>query len=289
MWIHIPRSLLSACVPVEEESTLPSTLSLEAATAASVTVNAKVIPPQYWQRAWKKDSYLKRLSGMTQQLFQANSIVEKWLSSMPATVVNPSLRRGSDLEIKTPGTSGHTSCATSASSNQSGASLRMSADTSPSALNRSGETFADLVTRLKLDYSVRRKSVRRTSENGSTSWPTPSKSDPEGSRTLPPGTTPTGMRPDGKKAQVGLNNAVKMWPTPRHEGFDAGGHRGKNDLLHSAVKGITLDEASRLVEQGAALLNPAFVENLMGLPYGWTDISGPPDLARFSSPTKPQE
>jgi hypothetical protein len=45
-------------------------------------------------------------------------------------------------------------------------------------------------------------------------WPTPSKSDGEGSRTLPPGTTPTGRRPNGKKAQVGLNNAVKMWATP---------------------------------------------------------------------------
>ena len=27
-----------------------------------------------------------------------------------------------------------------------------------------------------------------------------------------------------------------MWPTPRHEGFDAGAHRGNPDSLHSAVK-----------------------------------------------------
>ncbi len=32
-----------------------------------------------------------------------------------------------------------------------------------------------------------------------------------------------------------LTRAV-MWPTPRHEGFDAGAHRGKPDSLHSAVK-----------------------------------------------------
>jgi hypothetical protein len=67
-------------------------------------------------------------------------------------------------------------------------------------------------------------------------WPTPSESDTQGSRTLPEGTTATGQRPDGKKAQVGLPNAVMMWATPRVEGFDAGKHRGKADSLHSQVK-----------------------------------------------------
>jgi len=81
-----------------------------------------------------------------------------------------------------------------------------------------------------------RLSVPRTNGTASGYWPTPSKSDTEGSRTLPPGTTSTGQRPDGKKAQVGLPNAVAMWPTPRHEGFDAGAHRGNPDSLHSAVK-----------------------------------------------------
>lgn len=63
-------------------------------------------------------------------------------------------------------------------------------------------------------------------------WPTPSKSDPDGSRTLPEGTSPTGVRPDGKKAQVGLPNAAGHAP--------------------------------------GAKLNPAWVEQLMGFPSGWT-------------------
>lgn len=41
-------------------------------------------------------------------------------------------------------------------------------------------------------------------------WPTPTAGDVSGSRTLPPGTTATGKRPDGKKAQVGLPNAVRL-------------------------------------------------------------------------------
>ena len=35
---------------------------------------------------------------------------------------------------------------------------------------------------------------------------------------------------------MGLDQAVRMWPTPRNEGFDAGAHRGVTDSLHSAVK-----------------------------------------------------
>jgi len=37
---------------------------------------------------------------------------------------------------------------------------------------------------------------------------------PNGGRTLMPGTSPTGRRPDGSKAQVGLQNQVLSWPTP---------------------------------------------------------------------------
>ena len=51
-------------------------------------------------------------------------------------------------------------------------------------------------------------------------WPTPSASDGEGSRTLPEGTTTTGLRPDGKKAFVGLNNAVKRSLLPRLSFFE---------------------------------------------------------------------
>ena len=64
-------------------------------------------------------------------------------------------------------------------------------------------------------------------------WPTPAKSDTEGSRKLPEGTTSTGLRPDGKKAQVGLPNAVKLWPTARATDGTKGGpnQRGsKGDL-----------------------------------------------------------
>jgi hypothetical protein len=44
-------------------------------------------------------------------------------------------------------------------------------------------------------------------------WMTPDV--PNGGRALPKGTSQTGKRPDGSKAQVGLNNQVSMWTTPQ--------------------------------------------------------------------------
>lgn len=74
----------------------------------------------------------------------------------------------------------------------------------------------------------------RTSESGSGLWPTPMVSDAEGGKRPIAGTTRSGRRPDGKKAQVGLAYALAL----------AG-------------------------EEG--LPNPGWVELMMGYPSGWTD------------------
>ena len=66
-------------------------------------------------------------------------------------------------------------------------------------------------------------------------WPTPDV--PNGGRVLPEGTSPTGMTPDGKTRQVGLENAVRM---------------------HG---------------ESAAKLNPDFVCRLMGFPDGYLDLT----------------
>jgi len=66
-------------------------------------------------------------------------------------------------------------------------------------------------------------------------WPTPSV--PNGGRKPKGGMSPTGMTPDGKKRQVGLENAVKL-----------------------------------LSEMVGGTLNPTWVEWLMGWPIGWTGL-----------------
>lgn len=87
-------------------------------------------------------------------------------------------------------------------------------------------------------------------------WPTPNV--PNGGRSPKNGMSRTGMTPDGKKRQVGLENAVKMFPTPHGNcGTGAGlkGTGGPN--LQTAIGGK---------------LNPVWVEWLMNYPPGWTGL-----------------
>lgn len=74
-----------------------------------------------------------------------------------------------------------------------------------------------------------------------------------------------------------LGSMVKgMWPTPRAE-FDSGRHKGcQPDTLHSASKA-----------SDAGILSPAWVEQLMGFPDGWTDI-GPRAPAKHSTTGRPR-
>jgi len=52
-----------------------------------------------------------------------------------------------------------------------------------------------------------------------------------------------------------------LWPRPRSEGFDAGGHCDASDSLHAAEK-LT----------GSGKLSAAWVTRLMGFPDGWLDV-----------------
>jgi hypothetical protein len=57
-------------------------------------------------------------------------------------------------------------------------------------------------------------------------WKTPDV--PNGGRSMPKGTTPTGMTPDGKKLTVGLENQSRLWGTPR---ATDGTHGGPNQTI----------------------------------------------------------
>jgi len=71
---------------------------------------------------------------------------------------------------------------------------------------------------------------------------------------------PTGKRPSGTKQQLTLNNAAK-WSTPTSRD-------------HKTGQLPTRDGGDSLPVQAGGSLNPAWVEGLMGFPFGWTDLSG---------------
>lgn len=83
--------------------------------------------------------------------------------------------------------------------------------------------------------------VPHMDEIESSSWPTPTV--PNGGRSLPEGTTRTGMTPEGVKRQVDLSQAVKRWPTPTASDAKASGAAGyPTSTTHHA--GTTLTDAA---------------------------------------------
>jgi hypothetical protein len=133
----------------------------------------------------------------------------------------------------------------------------------------------------------------------------------------------TGKRPDGKKAQVGLPNAVGMWPTPRASANEnrstkptpsqENGKHGRylasevqrrwatptaqcvdmdtlerNSFSRDAMKAMK-DSGTPYQTVTTGMLNPEFCEMLMGFPTGWTDINGLRDQDRSNTITSQPE
>lgn len=148
-------------------------------------------------------------------------------------------------------------------------------------------------------------------------WPTPVQGDAMGSRQPIDGTSPTGKRPDGSKAPVSLAHAVrhdqKLWPTAGARDYKdmalGNGAIGRGQLPE-AIRNSLRDQngVGRMWPSPAAAadgsrgpgrsehrsggpnlrtavdenhgpgpLNPGWVEWLMGMPVGWTDIEADND------------
>jgi hypothetical protein len=134
-------------------------------------------------------------------------------------------------------------------------------------------------------------------------WPTPRASESENRQTKASPSQLAGEHGWSLGAAVNHN-----WATPRAE-FDSGRHRGKADTLHLQIKDWstpTVNDAQNAtappsqsernsealaVQSGAtvaAALNPAWVCRLMGFPDGWAITSGPPAVAKRSTPASPR-
>ena len=122
----------------------------------------------------------------------------------------------------------------------------------------------------------------RTSGTESGLWPTPNV--PNGGRSLSHVTewSESGRTAyhKGKKVQVGLESAVKLWATPQAHDKTAGraDRVGRFGTKHG---GRNLNDEA-VAESGLTTgqLNPEWVEWLMGWPGGWTELK-PLAMARF--------
>ena len=145
-------------------------------------------------------------------------------------------------------------------------------------------------------------SERPISETASGLWPTPTV--PNGGRSMTPEMVMNGgYTPSGQKRQIGLENAVRYWPTPKANDAEKRGnfdvtnprnglpaadkrwptptksdHKGSGPTMirsDGKLRGDRLDYATERAPDGTSTggqLNPTWVEWLMGWPLGWTDL-----------------
>jgi hypothetical protein len=211
---------------------------------------------------------------------------------LPAILASHFPQPGFAKAQKTPDTYGHTSTTTYEQLDLFAASSRTSKGTSALDLERSLKIWKALVTKRRGEYLARLKSARLISVRGSTSWRSPTDSDwkkdlyPTGNGTV------RAKNKDGTTSQRGLIEQV-LWPTPDVAQAQKVSNRPNYGQLglanHPDVHGTTVQRApmqkDRLGQPGQdqsniilksqesfGKLNPNWVEQLMGLPIGWTDL-----------------
>lgn len=115
-------------------------------------------------------------------------------------------------------------------------------------------------------------SASSTDEIDAGLWPTPTV--PNGGRSVAHVTdwrSKSTAYHNGKKVQVDLRAAVRLWPTPSAGDDRDRGCLSTPSIKRRAEKGKQLN-LSMVVSEESGALNPDWVEWLMGFPVGWTNL-----------------
>ena len=249
---------------------------------------------------------MQHLCSRTLKPSHTESFVDAWISSVVASRANPLALLESVREWKTHDTFSHTSETESGSASLELFSSKMLKELSPvkqqtenQFSNMSSENWKDWVTEQRREYSQRVKSERHIRESGSSSsgWPTPTANEDKdqsaswetlskidkGGRIL---------RRIASLDRLGLLDPPpieprKRWPTPTTaEGSKIGnqpnyGQKGLSN--HPEIVGLPdrekLNKSGKNQEspktpppKSKGKLNPNWVEQLMGLRIGLTDL-----------------
>ncbi len=191
---------------------------------------------QTWLRRLKKHSWMTRLSTRILKPSQQKSFEEKFTASLVGIHANRSVVRGSEKERKTQDTCGLISEDTSEQLVLPGFLPKMSEATPRWGYGESCPIWKKMVTERSSDCTQRRKQARLTNASDASSWPTPRAGNP-------------GSRKPGTGGKI-LAEEAKI-------------HAGPPALEKSSTSGKN---------HGSPKLNPNWVEQLMGLPIGWTDL-----------------
>ena len=178
---------------------------------------SKPLSLKTWSGKWNKVYWLQHLFGQILKPSHHNSFTERYTASLEVIHVNRSPLLETEKEQKTQDTSGPISKPWLEQLDLFGASSKTCPDTSPSDTEKSDQTWNDLVTRLKKEYSARKKLALHTREKDSSSllWTTHTANDSNRSTKYKQGGMPLSLQ-------------VKNWRTPSAE--EASGRGEYKDL-----------------------------------------------------------
>ena len=297
MWI-IPKQLHTSASALGTKALGLDSEEFSQICERSLTWRGKDSLSRTWLQRWKRENWMRHLCSRTLRPSLTESFVDVWTSSLEDSRVSHSQLLESVKQLKTQDTCSHTSETESGTANLelfSSKTLKESSQprqqTGSQFYNMSFENWKAWVTEQRQEYSVRLKSARltRESESSSLGWPTSRTSDAEGGR------IETEMTEQGFKSKrhrsnqtfgAKLRDAVetyerKNWPTVTvgEEKYRIKGNSQASKCLSAmAVRGELgpQDQANPSTigkSQGSqGKLNPDWVEQLMGLPVGWTDL-----------------
>ena len=274
MWLHIPPTFL-ASAPVSECTTLDSEQC--SMLERSATSSGKHSPRRSWSLSWKRDAWMRRLSGLTLPPSTLEHGAASWISSLQGSPASPTPSPASAKATRTGARSGkvtdpsRTSCASSGSVAPPWSSSRTS------QLGLLGDGFGQLesnyaswVTSSKArSTSLRTTLAHRINASGSGSWPTSRAEDSESCG-------------NHGEASDSLNAVAAQWQTPDANLFSSrkqvGGTERQDLLVNQTAKWTT----PRAQEDGSS--SPEVVdvrrrrarEKYDRGEYG--DNSGPPSL-----------
>lgn len=308
MWIVPNTKEFSRFVPDTEDSKSVLKEQLEK-SPYSLMWRSKHSPLQTWLTRWKRERWFRHLSGRILKPSLRKSFEDMLTSSLAATRASHSAQQESDSEKKIPDTCGRISETSSMTANHPCASSKTLKVTSRLDSPLSSVIWKKMVTNARGEYSQRLKSARLTREKGCLSWPTmayhslynrkgASKHSGNWLATMVnrESAWPTPAHRDWKNVSANPEHNRKRWEHARgktlpetvingphaQENHSTNGKNpeswptpscpGKNSIGAISEWGGSQNPMRKDPANHKAKLNPNWVEQLMGLPVGWTDL-----------------
>ena len=244
MWI-LPKQIISASA-LDMEALISDCEEFSQVAEQSLMWRSKPSQLRTWRQRWKRESWIKHLSGRILKHSMQNHFVAWWISSLAATRVNRLVLQENDSEKMTPDISGRFYAEQYELFSPEESSSKTSKDTSRWDCPQSSAIWKKMVTEQRGEYSARLSAEQATRERESSSWPTPDASVEK-------------FRLGGKSQQS--------------KSLEAMGRRGELSQQDPENRNSTGKHQERL--------SPNWVEQLMGVSVGWTQL--PTEWTDFDS------